>query len=300
MFYVHINTQFDLYNFARNQLIKNPKPLIELENYFINHLYKCIESNLLEIKADYNEASYLYPFWKNYPPDDRGRQPIMDQYPWIEVGEHAVGCKLPRLLAQSFNINDPGIPTGTDQRLLLSNNEIELITNNLTNTAWLFIDIKSVGPRDDHSHSVMSHNQISGDGFWENPDVGILNTTLKATGKRKSHNFHSSLPPLFILSNGTIAPVIIIVLKLVYSMLKTTPPNLRNNGQPLIRIDLACIPNGILLTKNPAYLQTYPQLLFPGKDDKSKDPRKLRTRVNFEILRKIDSWRYRSVQISYP
>lgn len=300
MFHSQTPSQHVTYNRARNILIRDPNIIINLEQYLINHLYSLIQSNLSEIKADYNEASYLYSFWKNYPPDDRGRSPVMDQYPWIEVGEHAIGCKLPRLLSQYFSIRDIGLPTGADQRFLLTHPDIARITNNLTESVWLFVDIKSVGPRDDQDHTVMSHNQVSGDGVWVNVQDGISNTVLQATGRRASHDFHSSMPPLFVLSNGTIAPTVIIALKPVYSMLPNTVAGARNNGQPLIRIDLASIPNGLLLTQNPGYLSSFPSLLFPGKDDKSKDPRKLRARIDFALLRKIANWRYQSLAIPYP
>ncbi|MFN5972154.1 MAG: BglI family type II restriction endonuclease [Microcystis sp.] len=82
--------QFQLYNSARNYFIASPNTLIELERFLTNHIVSLVKSNLAEIKNDYNEASYLYPFWENYPPGDRGRQPIMDQYPWLEVGEHTI------------------------------------------------------------------------------------------------------------------------------------------------------------------------------------------------------------------
>jgi hypothetical protein len=110
-----------------------------------------------------------------------------------------------------------------------------------------------------------------------------------AKGQRVSHPFHCAIPPLFVLSDGTIAPVIHIVLKPVYKMLGLEGDG---KGQPLERVSLVSIPNGILLTENPNYLQTYPCLLFPGKDDKEKDPRKVRARVSFEILRQIAEWRY--------
>ena len=64
-----------------------------------------------------------------------------------------------------------------------------------------------------------------------------------------------------------------------------------NIGQPLTKIKVASIPNGLLLTQNPNYMSKYPQLFFPGKDDKSKDLRKIRARVSFDILKQIDSWR---------
>jgi len=54
-----------------------------------------------------------------------------------------------------------------------------------------------------------------------------------------------------------------------------------------------------LLTENPNYLKRYPGLLFPGKDDKDKDPRKVRARISFELLRKIASWRYIDIAFDY-
>jgi Restriction endonuclease BglI len=292
--------QFNLYNLARNHFIANPNCLIELECFLTNHLVSLITTHLEEIKRDYNEASYLYPFWENYPPDDRGRQSIKDQYPWIEVGEHAIGSKLPRLLSQTFHIRDTGFPTGADQRFILTNNDISKATQGFTDSAWLFVDIKSVGPRDDQDHTVMSHNQVSGNGIWSNPNDGVRNTTLQAIGTRASHDFHASLPPIFILSDATVVPLVIIALKPVYQMLQTSILGVRNDGQPLQRIDIACIPNGLLLTQNPNYLGKHQGLLFPGKDDKSKDPRKLRARVSFTILKKIHFWRVQSIQLPFP
>ncbi len=72
-----------------------------------------------EIARDYNEATFLHPFWQNYPPEDRGRAPKGDQIPWIEVGEHVFGAKLARFLPQQFKVADPGLPTGPDVRFLL-------------------------------------------------------------------------------------------------------------------------------------------------------------------------------------
>lgn len=247
-----------------------------------------------EIEHDYNEASFLYPFWQNSPPDDRGRAPRGDQTPWIEVGEHAIGSKLSRMLAKDYLIKDSGLPTGADQRFVLTSPKLGIATGGYTDSAWLFVDIKSVGPRDDQDHTVMSHNQVSGDGIWEEEEAGVENTPMIARGARASHPFHCSVPPLFVLSTGEVAPTVILALKPVYKML----PNERtakNSGQPIERIDIACIPNGLLLTCNPKYLEKYPSLLFPGKDDKGKDPRKVRARVGFEPLRQIDQWRHQKI-----
>jgi hypothetical protein len=284
--------QFKRYNEARNFFVNNPESLIKIEYFCMDLLSNFIIITHDEIQRDYNEASFLYPFWQNYPPDDRGRMPKGDQFPWIEVGEHIFCPKLSRFLGRSFNVRDTGIPTGPDDRYIISDEKIRSILK-ITDSLWLFIDIKSVGPRDDQDHAVMSHNQISGNGKWTQKDFGIINDTMIAKGIRVSHPFHCAIPPLFILSDGTIAPVVHIALKPVYKMMGLTGGE---QGQPLGRVSLVSIPNGMLLTENPNYLQTYPGLLFPGKDDKEKDPRKVRARVSFEILRRIAEWRYADFQ----
>lgn len=45
------------------------------------------------------------------------------------------------------------------------------------------------------------------------------------------------------------------------------------------------------------YLKQYPHLFFPGKDDRSKDDRKVRARVSFGILEEIDRWRVKEMQV---
>jgi hypothetical protein len=289
MFNQYREKQFKVYNASRKFFINNPDKLIQIEKFCMNILTGFINNNRTEIKRDYDEASFLYPFWQNYPPDNRGRMPKGDQYPWIEIGEHVFCPKLSRFLAESFTVRDAGIPTGPDDRYIIISEDIHSILE-ITNAVWLFIDIKSVGPRDDQDHAVMSHNQISGNGKWVEQDYGVVNDSMIAEGQRVSHSFHCAIPPLFVLSDGTIAPVVHIVLKPVYTMLGLTG---KKQGQPLERITLAAIPNGILLTENPNYLQFHKGLLFPGKDDKEKDPRKVRARVSFEKLRHIAEWRYK-------
>ncbi|NEP58173.1 MAG: BglI family type II restriction endonuclease [Symploca sp. SIO2G7] len=67
--------------------------------------------------------------------------------------------------------------------------------------------------------------------------------------------------------------------------------------QPLSKISFACVPNGLLLHEQPKYLSSFPTLFFPGKDDKTKNPQKIRCRVSFEILRNIADWRFREFLI---
>lgn len=293
MFNQYREEQFTRYHKAIKFFLDSPEPLIQIEHFCVDLLSDFMIKNRDEIQRDYNEASFLYPFWQNYPPGDRGRMSKGDQIPWIEVGEHIFCPKLSRFLGRSFKIRDTGIPTGPDGRYVISDAKISSVLK-ITDSLWLFIDIKSVGPRDDQDHTVMSHNQISGNGKWTEKDFGIINDVMIAKGQRASHAFHCAIPPLFVLSDGTIAPVIHIVLKPVYKMLVSSNGE---KGQPLDRVSLVSIPNGILLTENPNYLQTYPHLLFPGKDNKEKNPRKVRARISFEILRRIAIWRYTDFQL---
>lgn len=291
-----VETLFKRFLEARSHLIEHPEHLISLERYLTAKLAEIVLESSDAIKKDYDAASILYPFWQNYPPNDRGRKPIGDQYPWIEVGEHAIGTKVARNIGEHFAVSDLGFPTGPDQRFLLKHREFENLTYGKFSQVWLCLDIKSVGPRDDQDHAVMSHNQISGTGDWEKASEGITNKVLTASGKIATHDFHVALPPIIVDPDGVPAPVVTMALKPVYSM----ESGARNHditwsGQPLNRIDLATIPNGLLLSVNPNYLSQYPGLLFPGKDDKSKDPRKLRARINFELLRKINSWRHTTI-----
>jgi hypothetical protein len=294
MFNKHRKQQFLLYGPARDKFIADPAVLIGVEKFLAATIARILQDNIDEITADFNEATLLFPFWEEYPPDDRGRQPRGDQFPWIEVGEHVVTAKLSRFLPNKFDVKDPGLPTGPDARFLVRHAEIGKMTDGLTDAAFLMIDIKSVGPRDDCDHTVLSHNQVSGDGVWTNITIGVKNRVMKATGKRKSHPFHCTLPPLYVLSDGTIAPTVVLAVKPVYKMLPLLgDSSLR--GQPLGRIDVIAVPNGLLLEVNPGYLSKYPGLLFPGKDDQVKNPLKVRSRISFGILRQIDAWRIETV-----
>lgn len=299
MFKIHAKSQFKKYNEARDFFLKTPEILVEIERYCSDKVLEILQTYEDEIIRNYNEASFLYPFWKNYPPDERGRKPRGDQFPWIEVGEHAIGVKIARVIASFFKeVRDTGLPTGPDQRFVVADPAIERITKGLTSHAWLMMDIKSVGPRDDFSHTVMSHNQVSGDGVWRKEEAGIKNEILKATGSRCSHDFHPTLPPLYVLSDGTIVPTILLAIKPIYKMLALDGNG--EFGQPLVRIELISIPNGLLLVKRPNYLKQYPCLFYPGKDDKEKNPLKVRARISFSLLKSIADWRVRILGAKQP
>ena len=140
----------------------------------------------------------------------------------------------------------------------------------------------------------MSNKQISGSGEGDPALPGVVNQPMLAVGVRATHDFYPSMPPLIILPNGAPAITATYALKPVYSMLGG-PSLAQWAGQHLHRIDLASLPNGLLLTQNPNYLSRYPGLIFPGKDDKSKDPRKLRARISFTHLQAIAEWRLKTL-----
>ena len=298
MFNAHRAQMFEAYNKARDYFILNWRELVEIEKYIHSLIKQALLESLSEIEADYNEASFLNPFWQNYPPEERGRSPRGDQFPWIEVGEHSVGFKLARILSSRAKIREIGLPAGTDQRFLLESEELGR-TCQITKQAMLFLDVKSVGPRDDADHTVLSTYQVSGDGVWKTPNDGVKNSVMKAKGSRATHPFHCALPPLYALSNNTIAPTVSVFVKPVYRMvaLSTDKLALLKTGQPLQKVTIVMLPNGLLLTKQPGYLAEYPALFYPGKDDKTKTKTKLRARVSFEILRKIDPWRVETISL---
>jgi hypothetical protein len=298
MFNAYRNQMYQAYNQARAYFVKNPAALIEVEKHVHGLIKDTLVNNLAEFKADYDEASFLNPFWQNYPPEERGRSPRGDQFPWIEVGEHSVGFKLARILSNKVTVREVGLPAGTDQRFLIQSPPIQSMTK-VTKHAMLFLDVKSVGPRDDFDHTVLSTYQVSGDGVWKSAGSGVKNSVMTARGGRATHPFYCALPPLYVLSGGIVAPTISVFIKPVYEMLSLSKDNQHGFiiGQPLRRITIVTLPNGLLLTQNPGYLANYPTLFYPGKDDKTKAKTKLRARVSFELLREIASWRVETLTL---
>lgn len=294
MFTQYAESQHTAYLKAVSYYKQNPQRLIAIEKFVMDEILHFIDIHQPEIKRDYDEASYLYSFWKNYPPLERGRAPIGDQYPWIEVGEQVFGNKLQRYFNANFSVKDSGLPSGADDRCIISSERIRQILGN-TDSVWVFIDIKSAGPRDNFNHAVMSPYQISGSGNWSKIADGIKNNPIKAQGKLTTHDFYCSLSPIYVLSDGTIAPLLTFAIKPIYQMQKDE--NNLTIGQPLECIKIASIPNGILLTKNPNYNRMYPGLFFPGKDDQSKDKRKMRARISFNHLKEIADWRIQEIDV---
>jgi len=98
MYNRHRNDQFAAYRLAREKFCQDPSKLLGLEEFLSGKIVEMLSDNMEEICGDYNEATFLYPFWQAYPPEKRGRQPKGDQFPWMEVGEHVLGAKLCRYI----------------------------------------------------------------------------------------------------------------------------------------------------------------------------------------------------------
>ncbi|ADP34551.1 type-2 restriction enzyme BglI [Bacillus atrophaeus subsp. globigii] len=288
MYNLHREKIFMSYNQNKQYLEDNPEIQEKIELYGLNLLNEVISDNEEEIRADYNEANFLHPFWMNYPPLDRGKMPKGDQIPWIEVGEKAVGSKLTRLVSQreDITVREIGLPTGPDERYLLTSPTIYSLTNGFTDSIMMFVDIKSVGPRDSDYDLVLSPNQVSGNGDWAQLEGGIQNNQQTIQGPRSSQIFLPTIPPLYILSDGTIAPVVHLFIKPIYAMRSLTKGD---TGQSLYKIKLASVPNGLGLFCNPGYAfdSAYKFLFRPGKDDRTKSLLQKRVRVDLRVLDKI-------------
>ena len=63
MFNKHRDMQFKKYNEARDFFIKNPVLLSKIEQFCVLKITDFIKAKKDEIKRDYNESSFLYPFW---------------------------------------------------------------------------------------------------------------------------------------------------------------------------------------------------------------------------------------------
>jgi hypothetical protein len=242
--------------------------LIDLEKSVMLRLLDGLHQYAAQIKADFDLAMDLRVFWELYAPLQRGHKPRADAFPWGEVGEKVVEAHLYSLLDQVFGkgLRFPGIPCGHDVRFL-------------TDKAFVQIDVKSTGPTDNADEIVSSPNQVTGDGRFENNLV--MNTTVKVVGKRSKIRFRPELSP-FVAIGGKLYPVLTYYIKTVYEV--------KSKGdQPLKYMELACVPNGLLMFDGPHYHANNAGLLIPGKDEQHF--KRKRTRIRLEPLAQLDDWR---------
>ncbi len=265
-----------IYFAERDKFAKN-LPLIEKieENYSDILLNDILLPSAENIYKDFSErALKLVPFWKNYPPEQRGRQPIGNSTPWLELGEKTIGSNIIAKLSSRFNdIIFPGLPTGGDIRFA-------------TDNVYVHLDIKLTGPNDNPNEVVVPPNQVSGDGkFWKD---GILNSSfpiLYQSGQKAgshNYNFQPKLPPLYIL-DGKPFLCLTFFLDAIY--------NVTGFGDhPLKHFELSCVPNGLIMFDGHNHSMTK-GLFIAGKDDNTKEEGTKRVRVRLTPLASINKWR---------
>lgn len=252
----------------RSELISNELAhIVAIEQQYMNFLVDVTLRAADSIHTDFCQVTELMPFWVNYPPRQRGRAPSGASIPWSEVGEKAISQNLVRALTlEDTSITFPGLPLGGDIRFA-------------TNDALIHFDVKLTGPNDRADEIVASPHQISGDGVrWENN--GVVNSPATVTGARASMVFQPELPPFYVLNK---CPLVCLTyfLKAVYEVKSI-------GDQPLKYLEVACVPNGLLMFDRPQLAGT-PGLLIPGKDEQTY--LKKRTRVRLEPLANLHNWR---------
>ncbi len=259
---------------ARTQLTSNLEAIVSLEKQVMSFLTETTLQVAPQLHADFSRSRDLIPFWMSYPPKQRGRSPVGDSQPWSEVGEKSLSFNMLRAICdRRSDVTFPGLPFGADMRFALSD-------------AFVHFDVKLTGPRDNKNEVVAPPQQISGDGIaWEK---GVLNSPIPVSGQRASFNFQPKLPPFYVLG-GQVLPCLTFFLKAVYE--------LHGLGeQPLEYLEVACVPNGLLMLDGPKLAQT-PGLFIPGKDDSTVSESDKRTRIRLEPLASIDDgWRCRQIR----
>ena len=263
----------DEYFAIRTQLLRHQESIVATERRYMDFLVGVTLAAAERLESDFGRANDLLPFWNNYPPKQRGRAPTGTSIPWSEVGEKSLSSNLLRVVTEKDpTITFPGLPFGGDVRFA-------------TSDALIHFDVKLTGPNDNANEVVAPPQQISGDGAdWQN---GILNTIFPVTGARARMNFHPKLPPFYVL-DGSLRLCLTYFLKAVYKVHEY-------GVQPLHYLEVACVPNGLLLFDGPFYARIS-GLLIPGKDDQTKPSEDKRTRVRLNPLATIEGgWRCQQI-----
>lgn len=226
-----------------------------------------------DLYNDFGRANDLLPFWRDYAPRQRGRSPKGTSIPWSEVGEKSLSSNLVRAISKADpTVTFPGLPFGGDVRFA-------------TKDAIIHFDVKMTGPNDNADEVVAPPQQISGDGaLW---GTGLQNNSFVVTGERRSITFQPKLPPFYVL-DGTERLCLTYFLKVVYTVTGL-------GVQPLHYLEVACVPNGLLLFDGPRYADT-PGLLIPGKDTQTTPENVKRTRVRLAPLAHLSGgWRCQKI-----
>jgi hypothetical protein len=257
----------------RAQLLKQQGQIIALEKRYMEFLVRITLEAANNLYNDFDRANDLLPFWIGYAPRQRGRSPTGKSIPWSEVGEKSLSSNLIRAISNAdASVSFPGLPFGGDVRFA-------------TGDALIHFDVKMTGPNDNANEVVVPPQQVSGDGvLWQD---GMLSNPFLVVGERRSINFQPKLPPFYILDR-TIRLCLTYFLKVVYTVQEF-------GVQPLHYLEVACVPNGLLLFDGPMYARTQ-GLFIPGKDTQATPEHVKRTRIRLAPLAGIDEWRCRKIQ----
>lgn len=262
------------YDLARTQLLNDEcKELLQLEKDTTELLINSIAAVAARIKADFDKATELKPFWERYAPVQRGHKPRGEAFPWGEVGEKVVEGHLYSIMPNIFEgVRFLGVPYGHDIRFM-------------TNNAFIHIDAKSTGPTDNAEEVVSSPNQVTGNGKLDN-EGRVYNEVVEMKGPQVTREFQPELAPFYIV-DGKVIPTLTYYLKIVYSVKSL-------GEQPLEYLELISVPNGLALFDGPNLNKNVRGLLTPGKDE-IKVVRK-RTRIKLDPLSELDSWRCHKIK----
>jgi len=290
----------------RDFFLQNQALLFDMERDATNLLAFVISNKVGSIAKQIDFGfKELYPFWKKYTPRPRGRAPVGDNIPSGDLGEKVVGLSIFGGLIEvvgAANIHGiPSTPFGGDYRIVLKD-------------YILHIDIKSTGPRDDPSEIVVPPNQITGDGaIISMADEAVSNNPIAVGAKEETCAYTNPtltpLAPALIGKDVKTIPQFTLFIKFVYGQ--------KEGGQPLEKITLATVPNGLLLfdergiryylsdkyrvSITDSGIKTRPCSPFNfGKDDRGRHaaaPNAFRFRIKLPWLRHLDPWR---VQDFYP
>lgn len=262
------------YDLARTQLLNDEcKELLQLEKDTTELLINSIAAVAARIKADFDKATELKPFWERYAPVQRGHKPRGEAFPWGEVGEKVVEGHLYSIMPNIFEgVRFLGVPYGHDIRFM-------------TNNAFIHIDAKSTGPTDNAEEVVSSPNQVTGNGKLDN-EGRVYNEVVEMKGPQVTREFQPELAPFYIV-DGKVIPTLTYYLKIVYSVKSL-------GEQPLEYLELISVPNGLALFDGPNLNKNVRGLLTPGKDE-IKVVRK-RTRIKLDPLSELDSWRCQKIK----
>ncbi len=261
---------------ARQEWLDKPDEIVRFERRYTDLLLDILLGRATDIDIDFSiRPRELLPFWINYPPEQRGRQPTGTATPMLELGEKTLSS---HLIAEVYRrmpqVRFPGLPTGGDIRFA-------------TEDAYVHLDIKLTGPNDNPNEIVVPPNQVSGDGAgWEND--GVVNSSWPVLynrgGKRGqvSYHFQPKLSPVYILESKPLL-CLTFFLKAVYEVGGF-------GDQPLSYLEFVSVPNGLIMFESYRLASTA-GLIIPGKDERSKADSTKRVRIRLDPLSTTAEWR---------